>query len=231
MADAGDSKSPALHGHVGSTPTSGTTRSLGSDQRRRRGGAGLFPSAPGSSRSRCANFFSRLALSRENDARPRASRGGSACGSGESTGGAGVGSCGFNASAGGWRKTGAARGSGGGSSRKGTSSASSSGESGPAAASEGTRSSAGSDRTTVVSENRIGGAGGRAAGSGGSGTGGLGGSRGVDASGGEVPTARLKDSHRPDFRGGESSDGSASRGCGRPKRRSGATFRLYARFP
>jgi hypothetical protein len=24
MADAGDSKSPALHGHVGSTPTSGT---------------------------------------------------------------------------------------------------------------------------------------------------------------------------------------------------------------
>ena len=26
MADAGDSKSPALHGHVGSTPTSGTNQ-------------------------------------------------------------------------------------------------------------------------------------------------------------------------------------------------------------
>jgi hypothetical protein len=63
----------------------------------------------------------------------------------------------------------------------------------------------------------------------GSGTRGTGGSTGLEASGGELPSARLKDSHRPGFRGEESSEGSASRGCGRPKRRSGATCRLYAR--
>jgi hypothetical protein len=63
----------------------------------------------------------------------------------------------------------------------------------------------------------------------GAGGGGPGRSAGLEASGGGLPSARLKDSHRPGFRGEDSSEGSASRGCGRPKRRSGATCRLYAR--
>jgi hypothetical protein len=81
MADAGDSKSPALHGCVGSTPTSGTI--LVSVTARY-----FFLSGSPSERM-WRNFFSRSALARENDASPRASRGPRGAGS---SGAAGVGS-------------------------------------------------------------------------------------------------------------------------------------------
>jgi hypothetical protein len=182
-------------------------------------------SDPGSSRSRCANFFSRSAFLRENEARPRASLGAPIGGAGESSGETGVvpGVPVFSVGtvrslpASGSDRTDGIGSAAGSSTRKGTSA--SIGR--PAVDGGGSGIEVAGSRDGECESGAIGGVG--------SGLGGPSRSPGLGASGGTLPSARLKDSHRPGFRGEESSEGSASRGCGRPKRRSGATGRLYSR--
>ena len=177
-------------------------------------GGGFF-AAGGASRSRWANFFSRCAFSRENDASPRASRaGGSPGGSGVTvtSGATSRSSCAICAGASGEGSRSVD------SASKGTSSAI--GEVG-----------AGSEWITAASAvgpgskgGGIGAGRGVAAGRGISGWSPPGGRSGRGGSAADVPSARFRLCQSPGFRREEeSSEGSTSRGCGRPKRRSGAT--------
>jgi hypothetical protein len=176
------------------------------------------------SRRRCENLFSRSALSREKEARPRASR----AGPGGVTSLAVALSVGRGASVddrvSGGRRGGSEMVTGSAaSSRNGTSDV---GGVTPSEAGVGWRGALeGSGRETVVN--------GTSAtfrpGIPGSGMGGP--PEAVDSSGGPLlpPIARFRDSQMFFFSREEPSRGATSRGCGRPKRRSGATPELYAR--
>jgi hypothetical protein len=174
-------------------------------------GGGFF-AAGGASRSRWANFFSRCAFSRENDASPRASRAG---GSPEESAVAAT----SGATSSSARATGAgASGEAAGSARNGT--ASTIGASAPRAAGI----AVGPGVPLASTGGGIGASRGVAAGRGKSGWSPPEGPSGRGGSAADVPSARFRLCQSPGFRREEeSSEGSTSRGCGRPKRRSGAT--------